>query len=103
VSTGNIRNDELIELFRRRLGDIEQAFASASFVELHRDMLIVHGPDAPRGHALRHAITAKRRQMAGDREQRQSGVCRGQAPNQGCPRPDPKPCGAFQRVRGSSP
>ena len=46
VSTGNVRNDELIELFGRRLGDIEQAFASASFVELHRDMLIVHGSDA---------------------------------------------------------
>ena len=46
VSTGNLRNDELIELFGRRLGDIEQAFASASFVELHRDVLIVHGTDA---------------------------------------------------------
>ena len=51
VSTGNVSNGELIELFGRRLGDIEQAFASASFVEL-RDVLIVHSSDARwRGHA----------------------------------------------------
>jgi len=48
VSTGNIRNAELIDLFRARLEDIQTAFASASFVELHRDVLIVHanGPRA---------------------------------------------------------
>ncbi len=47
VRTGNIRNDELIELFSRRLADIGTAFAGASFVELHRDVLIVHA-DGPR-------------------------------------------------------
>lgn len=47
VSTGNIRNAELIELFKRRLGDVEAAFADAAFVELHRDVLIVYA-DGPR-------------------------------------------------------
>jgi predicted nuclease of predicted toxin-antitoxin system len=45
VATGNIRNDDLLDLFRRRLDDIEAALAGARFVELHRDMLIVHTDD----------------------------------------------------------
>ena len=43
VATGNIRNDELFALFERRLGDIEAALSVSSFVELYRDVLVVHG------------------------------------------------------------
>jgi len=43
VSTGNIRNIELERSFMCNIGRIETAFASAGFVELTHDSLIVHG------------------------------------------------------------
>lgn len=46
VATGNIRNDELLALFEQRLAEIVTAFAGSVFVELHREVLVVHGSDA---------------------------------------------------------
>lgn len=46
VVTGNIRNDDLLALIGRRLGDIVTAFGGSSFVELHRDVLVAHADDA---------------------------------------------------------
>lgn len=43
VATGNIRNDELLALFEQRLAEIVTAFTGSVFVELHRDVLVVHG------------------------------------------------------------
>lgn len=43
VATGNIRNSDLIALVERRLDDIVTAFGASTFVELHRDVLVVHG------------------------------------------------------------
>ena len=43
VATGNIGNDDLLALFDSRLEEIATAFAEADFVELHREVLIIHG------------------------------------------------------------
>lgn len=43
VATGNIANDDLIDLFDRSLALIERGFASARFVEVNRQTVIVHG------------------------------------------------------------
>ncbi|MBI5791644.1 MAG: DUF5615 family PIN-like protein [Rhodocyclales bacterium] len=43
VATGNIANDDLIDLFDRSLASIERGFASARFVEVNRQAVIVHG------------------------------------------------------------
>lgn len=48
VATGNIRNDDLLALFEQRLAEIVTAFASTVFVELHRDVLVVHGSGSDR-------------------------------------------------------
>ncbi|MFT4009396.1 MAG: DUF5615 family PIN-like protein [Nocardioidaceae bacterium] len=45
VRTGNISNKDLFQLIESRLADIEAAFATASFVELYRDVFIVHNDD----------------------------------------------------------
>lgn len=45
VATGNVRNDDLLNLVESRLAEIEAAFAAGAFIELHRDLLIVHGSD----------------------------------------------------------
>ena len=42
VATGNIANDDLIGLFDRSLALIERGFASARFVEVNRQAVIVH-------------------------------------------------------------
>lgn len=42
VTTGNIANDELIELFRTHLVEVEQAFTHNRYVELTSDSLIIH-------------------------------------------------------------
>lgn len=42
VSTGNITNDELENLFRANFNDISTAFASSAFVELDRSGMTVH-------------------------------------------------------------
>lgn len=43
VATGNIHNSDLIALVERRLDDLVTAFGGSTFVELHRDVLVVHG------------------------------------------------------------
>lgn len=42
VSTGNIRNDDLLHLFARNLDRIVDAFETASYVELDRQHLTIH-------------------------------------------------------------
>jgi predicted nuclease of predicted toxin-antitoxin system len=42
VSTGNITNDALIDLFTRYIADIEQALRANTYVELSRTALITH-------------------------------------------------------------
>lgn len=42
ISTGNITNDELLELLRQNLDRIVSEFATARFIELDRAALIVH-------------------------------------------------------------
>ena len=42
VSTGNITNDELLALFEMRRVELVDLLASSSFVEMTRDLLIVH-------------------------------------------------------------
>jgi len=42
VSTGNIGNDELIDLFTRHIGMIETALTTYSSVEINRTGLIIH-------------------------------------------------------------
>lgn len=42
VSTGNISNDELLQLFRANLAAIESALSKHRFVELTRTSLTVH-------------------------------------------------------------
>jgi predicted nuclease of predicted toxin-antitoxin system len=49
VATGNIRNDELLALFEQRLAEIVTAFTGSVFVELHRDVLVVHGSGGDQG------------------------------------------------------
>ena len=43
VATGNIGNEELLALFEKRVAEIVTALAGSAFVELHRDVLVVHG------------------------------------------------------------
>lgn len=43
IASGNIHNDELMTLLDARLAEVVTAFASAALVELHRDVLVVHG------------------------------------------------------------
>jgi hypothetical protein len=43
VATGNIRNHDLLVLVENRLAEILAAFQGSGFVELHRDVLVVHG------------------------------------------------------------
>lgn len=45
IATSNIRNDELFGLIEARLNDIVAAFRASTFVELHRDVLVIHGGD----------------------------------------------------------
>jgi predicted nuclease of predicted toxin-antitoxin system len=45
VATGNIRNDDLLNLFESRLPEVEAAFGVGDFVELRRGAVISH----PRG------------------------------------------------------
>lgn len=42
VSTGNIRNDDLIHLFERNLSQIVDTFESTTFVEIDRNFLSIH-------------------------------------------------------------
>lgn len=42
VSTGNIRNQDLLALFEKRLDAIVELFENTFFVELSREYLIVH-------------------------------------------------------------
>lgn len=42
ISTGNISNAELEKLLRANLTGIEDAFTSGRFVEVTRDVLVVH-------------------------------------------------------------
>ncbi|TXH67700.1 MAG: hypothetical protein E6Q83_16800 [Thiothrix sp.] len=42
ISTGNIRNEELLTLMLKNLDKLEQAFNDARFIELTRESLIVH-------------------------------------------------------------
>jgi predicted nuclease of predicted toxin-antitoxin system len=42
ISTGNITNNDLIQLFLPRLHTIVESFQSSSFVELSRNDLIIH-------------------------------------------------------------
>ena len=42
ISTGNIPNDELWQLFAANLSALESAFAQHDFVELSRTTLTVH-------------------------------------------------------------
>ena len=43
VSTGNIPNPELLDLFRKNLDIIKQSFQDGCYVELSRSYLFVHG------------------------------------------------------------
>ena len=43
VSTGNIRNDDLMKLFAGNSDALAGAFDDVDFVELDRDVLILHG------------------------------------------------------------
>lgn len=43
VVTGNIGNDDLVMLFEDRIDEVETAFGGADLIELHRNVLIVHG------------------------------------------------------------
>lgn len=42
VASGNIHNDDLLALFDRRIDEIVTAFGGSAFIELHRDVLVVH-------------------------------------------------------------
>lgn len=42
ISTGNIRNDDLLSLIAEHLHDMEMALVAHEFVELTRERLIVH-------------------------------------------------------------
>lgn len=42
VSTGNIPNIQLLDLFRKHLSVIKNAFREGSYVELSRSYLVVH-------------------------------------------------------------
>ena len=43
VSTGNIPNTELLDLFRKNLDIIKQSFQDGCYVKLSRSYLFVHG------------------------------------------------------------
>ncbi|HRQ36588.1 MAG TPA: DUF5615 family PIN-like protein [Chloroflexota bacterium] len=42
ISTGNIKNDDLLWLFEQNLAQLTEAFVACSFVELDRNHLIIH-------------------------------------------------------------
>lgn len=42
ISTGNIRNDDLLALVMTNVAKLDQAFADACFIELTRNSLIIH-------------------------------------------------------------
>ncbi|MCY4016129.1 MAG: DUF5615 family PIN-like protein [Gammaproteobacteria bacterium] len=42
ISTGNIRNTELLELFNKNIEGIERVLETCTFAELNQDRLIVH-------------------------------------------------------------
>ena len=42
ISTGNVTNVELEKILRANLSGIEMAFASARFIEITREALVVH-------------------------------------------------------------
>lgn len=42
VSAGNLKNRELFELLDRYLPQLEEVFATTSYVELTRNMLVLH-------------------------------------------------------------
>lgn len=41
VATGNISNNELLDVVEARLDDLESAFGGADLVELHSDLLVI--------------------------------------------------------------
>ena len=43
ITTGNIHNDELLELFRKNEDSLLELLLQHSFIELSRSELIVHG------------------------------------------------------------
>ncbi len=42
ISTGNIKNNDLLRLFEQNLGQLAEAFMAHSFVEMGRHHLIIH-------------------------------------------------------------
>lgn len=42
VSTGNVSNSDLLELFKKNIDDIENAFVDHHFIEISQTSLIVH-------------------------------------------------------------
>jgi predicted nuclease of predicted toxin-antitoxin system len=42
VSTGNIANDDLLDIFTRNIVAIETAFSTASSIEINRTAFIIH-------------------------------------------------------------
>ncbi len=42
LTTGNIKNRKLLDLFRQTIGVVDELFAQHSFIELNNDGLIVH-------------------------------------------------------------
>lgn len=42
VSTGNIRNSDLLQLFRQNMGQIIEALQAYSYIELNSDCLTIH-------------------------------------------------------------
>ena len=42
VSTGNISNDELVNLFRMNIDQLADAFKSFDFIELNQTSLVFH-------------------------------------------------------------
>jgi predicted nuclease of predicted toxin-antitoxin system len=43
VSTGNIGNRELLELFQARSSHLARLFETCAFLELTRDFIVIHG------------------------------------------------------------
>ena len=42
VSTGNIRNQDLIEIFEKRITEIDDLFKTCEFLELNHEFLVIH-------------------------------------------------------------
>jgi predicted nuclease of predicted toxin-antitoxin system len=42
VKTGNIRNNELLEIFNKHISRIEEMLSNGNLVELNRDEIILH-------------------------------------------------------------